>query len=168
LELIVWYRIVAKHRTARDEVLKSNWGRFHDDPEIEPTCYLADSLTTAWREVTARFGEVPADPKAFRAWRVTVSGANLADLIDPQEQSRHQVTGAQLLADPPPLGLKVVARKLRQQEARCHGLIYQSVRNRPGGVCVALFLERVSELIVLESVEDEEWGRFIADEGIGG
>jgi hypothetical protein len=61
-----------------------------------------------------------------------------------------------------------VARKLRQQEAAYHGLIYQSVRNRPGGVCVALFLERVSELIVLEAVEDEEWGRFIADEGIGG
>jgi hypothetical protein len=33
---------------------------------------------------------------------------------------------------------------------------------------VALFLERVSELIVLEAVEDEEWERFIADEGIGG
>ena len=165
---MVWYRIVAKNRTTREEILKSNWGRFHDNPEIEPTSYLADSLSTAWREVTARFGEVPADPKAFRAWRVTVSGVNLADLTDPEEQSRQQVTSAQILADPPPLRLKVVARKLRQQEADYHGLIYQSVRNRPGGVCVALFLERVSELIVLEAVEDEEWGRFIADEAIGG
>ena len=165
---MVWYRIVGKHRIARDEVLKSSWGRFHDDPEIEPTCYLADSLTTAWREVTARFGEVPADPKAFRAWRVTVSGANLADLTDPEEQSRHQVTGAQLWADPPPPQCKGLARKLRQQEPGFHGLVYQSVRNRPWGVCVALFLERANELIVLESVEDEEWGRFIAEEGIGG
>jgi RES domain-containing protein len=165
---MVWYRIVAKHRTARDEVLKSNWGRFHDDPEIEPTCYLADSLMTAWREVTARFGEVPADHRAFHVWRVTVPGVRLADLREPEELVHHQVTRAQILADPPPLRLKVVARKLRQQEAAYHGLIYQSVRNRPGGVCVALFLERVSELIVLEAVEDEEWGRFIADEGIGG
>ena len=168
MESIVWYRIVGKHRTARDEILKSNWGRFHDDPEIEPTSYLADSLMTAWREVTARFGEIPADPKAFRAWRVTVSGVNLADLTEPEEQSRHQVTGAQILVDPPPPQCKALARRLRQQEAGYHGLIYQSVRNRPGGICVALFLERVSEPIVLEPVEDEEWGRFIAGEGIGG
>jgi RES domain-containing protein len=160
---MVWYRIVGKNRTTREEILKSNWGRFHDDPEIEPTCYLADSLMTAWHEVTARFGEVPADPKAFRAWRVTMSGANLADLTDPEEQSRHQVTGVQLLADPPPLRLKVVARKLRQQEAGYHGLIYQSVRNRPGGVCVALFLERASELIALELLENEEWEQFVTD-----
>ena len=165
---MVWYRIVAKNRTTREEVLKSNWGRFHDDPEMEPTCYLADSLMTAWREVTARFGEVPADPGAFNAWRVTVPEAKLADLRESEELVHHQVTAAQILADPPPLGLKVVARKLRQQEARCQGLIYQSVRNRPGGVCVALFLERANELIVLEAVDDEEWRRFIADEGIEG
>jgi len=97
-----------------------------------------------------------------------VSGANLADLTDPEEQSRYQVTGVQLLADPPPPHCKTLARRLRQQERGYHGLIYQSVRNRPGGVCVALFLERVSELIVLEAVEDKEWGQFIADEGIEG
>ena len=168
MESIVWYRIVGKHRTARDEILKSNWGRFHDDPEMEPTSYLADSLATAWREVTARFGEVPADPRAFHAWRVTVPEAKLADLRESEELVRHQVTTAQILVDPPPPQCKALARRLRQQETGYHGLVYQSVRNRPGGICVALFLERVSELIVLEAVEDEEWGRFIADEGIGG
>src|SRR3972149_7213373 len=127
---MLWYRIVGKHRTARDEILKSNGGRFHYDPEMEPTSYLADSLKTAWREVTARFGEIPADPRAFHVWRVTVPGVRLADLREPEELVHHQVTTAQILADPPPLRLKVVARKLRQQEAGYHGLIYQSVRNR--------------------------------------
>ncbi len=41
--------------------------------------YAADSLHTAWREVTAHLG-VPANPRAFRAWRVTVSAARLVDL----------------------------------------------------------------------------------------
>lgn len=105
---------------------------------------------------------------AFRAWRVTVPGIRLADLREPEELVHHQVTTAQILVDPPPPQYKALARRLRQQETPYHGLVYQSVRNRPGGICVALFLERVSELIVLEVVEDEEWGRFIADEGIGG
>ena len=165
---MVWYRIVAKNRTTRDEVLKSNGGRFHDNPEMEPTSYLADSLATAWREVTARFGEVPADPRAFHAWRVTVPEAKLADLRESEELVHHQVTAAQILADPAPPQCRALARRLRQQETGYRGLIYQSVRNRPGGVCVALFLERANELIVLEAVEDEEWRRFIADEGIGG
>ena len=165
---MVWYRIVGKNRTTREEILKSNWGRFHDDPEMEPTSYLADSLKTAWREVTARFGEIPADPRAFHVWRVTVPRVRLADLREPEELVHHQVTTAQILVDPPPPQCKALARRLRQQETGYHGLVYQSVRTRPGGICVALFLERVSELIVLEAVEDEEWGRFIADEGIGG
>lgn len=160
-----WYRVVAKNRSARQEVLESKWGRFHDDPETEPTMYLADSLLTAWREVAARLGEIPADPWAFRAWRVTVSGVNLADLTNPEEQSRHQVTGAQLLADPPPLRLKVVARKLRQQEAGYHGLIYESVRNRPDGVCMVLFLEHAGEVIEIEPI-DEKWAQFVVGAGL--
>lgn len=157
-----WYRVVAKHLRTRQEVLKSKGGRFHDDPQTEPTSYLADSLTTAWREVTARFGDVPADPKAFRAWRVRVPEVGLADLRDSEEQARHHVTQAELLADPPPPQCKALARKLRQRESRYQGLIYRSVRNRPDGVCMVLFLEHVGELIELEPV-DAEWAQFVID-----
>lgn len=160
-----WYRIVAKSRTTRQEVLKSSWGRFHDDPETEPTTYVADSLLTAWREVAARFGEVPADPMAFRAWRVKVPEMKLADLRDPEEQARHQVTQAELLADHPPPQCKALARRLRQKESRYKGLIDRSVRNRPDGVCVVLFLEHAAEAIELEPM-DAEWARFVIDAGL--
>lgn len=59
------YRIVEKKRTTRDEVLKSRWGRFHEDPETEPTSYLADSLLTAWREVTRGSGGSRLIPMLF-------------------------------------------------------------------------------------------------------
>jgi len=99
---VSWYRIVEKKRTTRDEVLKSRWGRFHADPETESTSYLADSLLTAWLEVTARIGVVPANPDAFRAWRVTVVKVKLSDLRDPEELARHEITEVELLADPLP------------------------------------------------------------------
>ena len=161
-----WYRIVEKKRTTRNEVLKSRWGRFHEDPETEPTSYLADSLLTAWREITARIGGVPANPDAFRAWRVTVAGVKLADLRDPEELARHRITEAKLLADPSPPQCKEIARRVRQQEAGYHGLVYPSARNRPGGVCVVLFLDRAGETIVLEPVGDEEWEQFVRDAGL--
>jgi len=157
-----WYRVVARHRRTRKEVLESKWGRFHDDPETEPTTYLADSLLTAWREVSARFGEIPADPGAFRAWRVMVPEMSLVDLRDPEEQARHHVTRVELFADPPPPQYKALARRLRQRESRYQGLIYSSVRNRPEGVCVVLFLEHVGEVIELEPV-DAEWAQFVID-----
>jgi RES domain-containing protein len=152
---------VGRQRKTRDKVLASTPGRFHDDPATEPTSYLADSLLTAWREVTAVFGGIPGDPKAFRAWRVTVAGARLADLRDPEEQARQQVTEAELLADPPPPRCMEVARKLRQPKAGYHGMIYQSVRNQPDGVCAVLFLDRAEGLIALEPLGDEEWEEFV-------
>lgn len=153
-----WYRIVVKRRTTREEILRSQRGRFHDDPEAEPTSYLADSLTTAWREVTAGLGAVPGNLEAFHAWRVTLSGVKLADLRDPEERARHQITEAALLADPPSPRAKEVARSVRRRGY--HGMIYQSVRNKPGGVCLVLFLDRAGERIELEAVSAEEWKHF--------
>lgn len=162
----VWYRIVGRQRTGRDDVLKSTGGRFHDNPEAEPTSYLADSLTTAWREVTAGLGRVPPAPEAFRAYRVRLAGARLADLRAPLEQARHLVTEAELAEDPAPPKLRELSRKLRQRGSRLHGLIYRSVRNPPDGVCLALFLERADELIALEPVEADEWKAFLRGLGV--
>lgn len=161
-----WYRIVGRQREARGEVLRSRGGRFHDDGEAEPTTYGADSLMTAWREVTAGLGTVPANPQAFRAYRITVVGAKLADLRKPEEQVRQRITAAELLGDPPPAKLKEVSRRLRQPSAGYHGVLYRSVRNAPDGACVALFLDRADELIALEPVSDGEWAAFLRDAGL--
>ncbi|MBM2832643.1 MAG: hypothetical protein HW414_1695 [Dehalococcoidia bacterium] len=45
-------------------------------------------------------------------------------------------------------------------------MIYPSVRNRPDGACVALFLDQAGESIALEPVSDEEWARFVRDLGL--
>lgn len=42
-------------------------------------------------------------------------------------------------------------------------MVYQSVKNRPAGLCIVLFLEQAGKLIALEPVEDEEWERFVRD-----
>lgn len=162
----LWYRIVGRQHGGATEILESKWGRFHEDPKAEPTSYMADSLLTAWREITARIGVVPIDPDAFRAWRVTLpEGAMLVDLRDPEERDHHQITEAELLADPPPPRCKDVARRLRQPETGYQGILYPSVRNRPQGVCAAVFLDRV-EGVSVEPVEDQEWERFVRDAGI--
>ena len=158
-----WYRIVGRQREARDVVLRSRAGRFHDDAEAEPTTYGADSLMTAWREVTAGLGTVPANPQAFRAYRITLMGAKLADLRKSEEQVRQHITEAELLGDPPPAKLKEVSRRLRQPSTGYHGIVYRSVRNAPDGTCAALFLDRADERIALESVSDEEWTAFLRD-----
>ena len=118
---------------------------------VEPTTYIADRPETAWLEVGARFGQVRAEPDAFRLYRVLLPETRLADLT----HSKHR---AELLRDPaPPICLEI-ARSLRRKESGkdsgYDGLIYPSLRNRPQGICAAIFLERVKK-IALEPAEAE-------------
>lgn len=153
-----WYRLVAKNRETRKEVLTSRFGRFHEAMDTEPTTYVADTIETAWREVAAHLGAVPANPAAFRLYRVTVRKLRLADLSDPEEQARYQTTAEELALDPPPPRCLEIARTLRL--AGHHGVLYPSVRNPPAGRCAAFFLEHVEEFIAIEPA-DEEWAQFI-------
>lgn len=160
-----WYRVVGSGRRTKREVLRSGRGRFHDDPDREPTTYLAESLVTAWREVTAHAGEARVNAKAFRAWRITLPhgmARRLVDLRVPNQQREHHITQAELEADPAPESGKALGRRLRQEGKS--GIIYRSVRNRPSGVCVAVFLEDVEAELGVEPVDDE-WERFIRGEG---
>jgi RES domain-containing protein len=122
--------------------------------------YAADSLHTAWREVTAHLG-VPANLGAFRAWRVTVSGARLVDLREKDALARFQITDQDLAAVPAPATCAEAASRVRRAQDGYHGLIYRSVRNAPDGVCVAFFLDRMDALIELEPVGDDEWESFV-------
>ncbi len=160
-----WYRIVKRERATRDEVLRSRGGRFQGEPDEGPMTYMAESLRTAWREVTAHLG-VPANPRAFRAWRVTVTGPKLVDLREAAEQARFQITAQDLAAVPAPPACAAAADRVRRDREGYHGLIYPSVRNTPDGVCAVLFLERTDALIELEPVGEDEWERF-AREGDG-
>ena len=153
-----WYRLVGKNRETREEVLPSRSGRFHEAMDTEPTTYVADTIETAWREVAAHLGVVPANPAAFRLYRVTVRKLRLADLSDPEEQARYQTTAKELAVDPPPPRCLEIARTLRL--AGYHGVLYPSVRNPPTGRCAAFFLEHAEELITIEPV-DEEWTQFM-------
>jgi len=161
----VWYRVVSARRATKREVLRSGRGRFHDHPEGERTTYLADSLETAWLEVKAHAGEARLDMRAFRAWRVMlparVSG-ELVDLRAPDAQERYRITETEVQGDPAPESGKALARRLRH-EGRT-GVIYSSVRNRPDGVCVAVFLEGVEAELSVESAA-EEWTRFAERRG---
>ncbi len=158
---VSWYRVVSSRRQTKREVLRSGGGRFHDDPEEEPTTYLADSLETAWLEVKAHAGEARPDMRAFRAWRITVPARvarRLVDLRAGDQQEHHRITQAELEADPAPDSGKALARRLRKGGQA--GVIYRSVRNRPAGVCAAVFLESVEDELSAEPAK-EEWERFL-------
>lgn len=157
----VWYRVVGSRRRTKQEMLRSGGGRFHDDPEREPTTYLADSLETAWLEVKAHAGEARLDMRAFRAWRIALTGRvarRLVDLRARDEQERYHIGQAELAADPAPESGKALARRLRKEGKA--GIIYRSVRNRPNGVCVVVFLEGIEADLSVNPAR-EEWERFI-------
>lgn len=161
-----WYRVVGSRRRAKREVLRSGGGRFHDDRDREPTTYLGDSLETAWLEVKAHAGEARANIRAFRAWRVVLPAAlaqKLVDLRDQDQHRRHGITQAELEADPAPESGKALASRLRG--AGKAGIIYRSVRNRPGGVCAAVFLEGIEADLSVEPADDE-WARLIEREEV--
>lgn len=157
-----WYRIVKRERRSRDDVLRSQGGRFQGETDEGPMTYVADSLRTAWREVTAHLG-VPANPRAFRAWRVTVTGARLVDLREADQRTRFQITAQDLAAVPAPPTCAAAASRVRRDRDGSHGLIYPSVRNPPDGVCAVLFLERTEALIELEPVGEDEWEQFMRE-----
>lgn len=153
--------MVSLGRRTKDEVLRSGAGRFHADPGKEPTSYVADSLETAWLEVKAHAGEARLNVRAFHAWRVVFrqrADQGLVDLRIYEEQERYGITQAELEADPAPESLKELARRLRMEGKA--GVVYGSVRNRPDGVCVALFLEHVEDELAVQLAK-EEWEGFI-------
>lgn len=154
-----WFRIVSKRRTGR-ELLRSQSGRFHDDPETDPTSYVADGLLTAWLEVTAHLGLVPANPEAFRAWRVELSPDGLLDFRSAKQRGRWKISEEELLLVPAPLRLREVARAIRT-ERKYQGLVYASVRNRPRGICAVLFLENFAKGPTCELVPSDDWKDFI-------
>ena len=159
VRMVPWYRVVIKTRTLRADVLPSRAGRFHEDMETEPTTYAADTVETAWCEVAAHFGSIPANPTAFRLYRLSVRSLRLVDLGNPRVQKRYRITAEQLRTDPPSPRCLEVARAVR--EAGYHGVLYPSVRNPPAGQCVALFLEHVAAQLQLDPA-DHEWEQFIA------
>lgn len=157
----VWYRVVGSRRRTKQGMLRSGGGRFHDDLEREPTTYLADSLETAWLEVKAHAGEARLDMRAFRAWRIALTGRvarRLVELRVRDEQERYHIGQPELAADPAPESGKALARRLRREGKA--GIVYRSVRNRPNGVCVALFLEGAEAELSVEPAR-EEWERFV-------
>jgi hypothetical protein len=109
-------------------------------------------------EVTARFGSVPANAAAFNAWRMLVDEEKIIDLRNRREQARWGITEVELLSDPASPKCREVARVLRGADTAMHGLVYPSVRNRPNGVCVALFLEHVRPSAVEHVLK--EWENF--------
>lgn len=158
--MVLWYRVVIKTRTLRAEVLPSRAGRLHEDMDTEPTTYAADTVETAWREVAAHLGSIPANPAAFRLYRLSGRNLRLVDLGNTRVQERYRITTEELRSDPPSPRCLEVAREIRA--AGYHGILYPSVRNPPVGQCVVLFLEHVDKLLQLES-SDEEWEQFIAE-----
>ncbi len=153
--------MVGGGRRTKREVLRSGPGRFHADPGTEPTSYAADSVETAWLEVKAHAGEARLNVRAFHAWRVVLPEGVIQELVDlrsHEERERYRITQAELEADPAPESVKELARRLRVEGKA--GVMYRSVRNRPDGVCVALFLEHIEEELSVEPAE-EEWDRLV-------
>lgn len=163
-----WYRVVSSGRRTKRQVLRSRGDRFHDHPEREPTSYVAESIETAWLEVRAHAGEARLNMRTFHAWRVTLPDRVVRGLVDLRardQQARYRITRAELEADPAPGSGKALARRLRG-EGRT-GVIYHSVRNRPAGICAAIFLEETEGELRLTSAR-EEWERFVRRGGTPG
>jgi RES domain-containing protein len=136
-----FFRVVARTRSG-DAALVSVAGRFNtkDSPS---TCYVADEIRTAWAEVTAGLGAVPADPTKFKALRIEVDEDRLYDLDSEEDASA-------LLTVPAPPAARTFADRLRR-ESEHSGISYRSVR-RSGGLCVALFLEKI-DLVTVEELD---------------
>lgn len=157
-----WYRIVGRTRTAREDALPARSGRFHDDPRVEPTSYLGDSLRTVWREAqVARAGAARLNPDAFRGWRLTLRDAELVDFRGGKARKRWSVTAEEMIGDPAPPKCKEVARAVRRSKEEYHGILYRSVRHPPKGTCLALFLENRPEIVKFEPVSEREWKEFM-------
>lgn len=154
-ETPAWYRLVYRSRTKNQ--LESSRGRFHDDPEGTPTSYLAATIATAWKEVSARFGNVPGNPDAFRLYKVRVDDSHLADLTLQEVRERRRVSEDELRSDPASPRCREVAAALRAEGF--DGAVYGSVRDRPDGKCLVLFLENCQQRVSIEPAEDE-WNDF--------
>ncbi|GEM_PF-5044280 len=156
-----WWRIVIKDMKTRSEIIRSRRpGRFHDDPLAQPTCYGADSLETAWRETCARY-VVPLDPRGFRAYRIGVRGKlRLVDLSTEPGRRKWGIKAADVTGDPATPVCGAIAATIRG--AGYHGLVYPSVRNRPKGQCVALFLENLGDKLVVQRAAARAWKRFVS------
>jgi hypothetical protein len=158
---VFWYRVVSSHRQTKREVLTSGRGRFHDDPENEPTSYVANSLDTAWLGVKAHAGEARLNTRGFQAWRIAIPdrvARKLVDLRTREQQEKYHITQTDLETDPASDSGTVLASRLRREGKT--GIIYRSVRDQPSGVCVALFLESIAADLSVEPATDE-WERFI-------
>lgn len=158
----VWYRIAGKKRDTKEKALPSLKGRFHDDPGGEPTSYVGDSLLTVWKEtLSARAWLTHPNPEEYRGWRVTLKETKLIDFRKREVREAWKVAEEELTADPAPVRCKEVARAVRRSGKGYRGMLYRSVRNKPEGVCVVLFLEHLGAEIEVAPVPEKEWRAFL-------
>lgn len=144
-----FFRIVGKGRSGK-EALKSSVGRFHDH-ESSPTSYVAPSLMTAWKEVTANLGTVRANPEAFQAFEIEISDPVFRDLTNDQRLTS-------LMVDPAPREATELAEEVRQDGA--DGIRYPSMRS-PGDQCAVIFLENVGDRVSMNPLPEKDWLDFV-------
>jgi len=144
------FRVVGKKI---GEVLPSRRGRFNDHQD-SPTSYAAGNPRTAVMEVSYHLG-LPINPAGFVLWAVRLDRLTLVDLTSAAECAEWGTSLAELGEDPPSPGCLKVARRLRNAKTVVHGFVYPSVRDRPDGVCVVLFLEHARDLIAVEPAEED-------------
>ncbi|HLC15471.1 MAG TPA: RES family NAD+ phosphorylase [Thermodesulfovibrionia bacterium] len=157
---IVFYRLVKHNRVTRDDILKSRYGRFNYEIKNgteEPMTYLADTIETAWQEISAHFGLIKPNPEVFKLYRITFKDLILEDLTNDEKLNKLGISEKELRADPVPPQCKDVAKKLRQEGF--DGAFYRSVRN-PKGRCLVLFIKNINDKMEIIS-SDDEWKDFI-------
>jgi RES domain-containing protein len=108
------------------------------NPVGAPTIYAARELSTAWAEYNQGFVQHPA-----LIAQLELTGANLADLTDPETLVALQVTEDIHRCewrDVMDRGLVPETHELRARllAGRFHGVVYPSFMS-PGGTCVALW-----------------------------
>jgi len=85
---VTCYRAVYRDYRAEPLASRSPAGRFHSGAAPGSITYLAAEPTTAWQEVTARWG---AEPKCYWMAEVQVKLTRVADLTDPKTQAHYDV-----------------------------------------------------------------------------
>lgn len=149
-------------RAIYTDVLRSRSGRFTSDGDTN-TSYGSPEIGTTWKEVTARFGSARVNPDAFQLVKISAQNLKLVDLTDEQERDKWQADKGLLLSPVHSQHCKDVAQRIRA--AGFHGLIYQSVRDQPDGLCVVLFLENAETFLTVEAADDD-WEQFITSQGL--
>ncbi len=130
-----FYRAVYIEYEADPLPSRSASGRFHDERTGQQTTYLADTVETAWKEVTHRW---KADPHVYRMVEVAVKAKMVLDFTREQTRRKYGVSKEMLIGEDY-WATQRLANRLRAQKVQAFWTYSRA--HQPGGRMLVVFLD---------------------------